>query len=193
MNQLDRIIEVTGRPSAEDIEAINSPFAATMLESLPPSNPRSLADMFPDAPPEALDCLKQLLQFNPNKRITSDKALEHPFVAQFHVPEEEPGCDHEIIIPIPDEVKSSIQEYRNRLYQDVIEHGIEDGADAKAKPGGEIDDGGAKKEKKEKEKKEKKDKTGKDKHKKDRKSTDSKDKKEKKERRDSNAPAVAKP
>jgi mitogen-activated protein kinase 15 len=40
MNQLDRIIEVTGRPSAEDIEAINSPFAATMLESLPPSNPR---------------------------------------------------------------------------------------------------------------------------------------------------------
>jgi len=35
MNQLDRIIEITGRPSAEDIEAINSPFAATMLESLP--------------------------------------------------------------------------------------------------------------------------------------------------------------
>ena len=52
-----------------------------MLESLPPSNPRSLADMFPDATPEALDCLKQLLQFNPNKRITADKSLEHPFVS----------------------------------------------------------------------------------------------------------------
>jgi len=177
MNQLDRIIEVTGRPSAEDIEAINSPFAATMLESLPPSNPRSLADMFPDATPEALDCLKQLLQFNPNKRITAEKALEHPFVAQFHVPEEEPGCDHEIVIPIPDDMKSSIQEYRNRLYQDVIEHGIEDAPDAKAK-GAEADDGGHKKEKKEK--KEKKDKTGK--HKKEKKSSEGKDKKEKKER-----------
>ncbi len=40
MNQLDRIIEVTGRPTSEDIEAIKSPFAANMLESLPPSQPR---------------------------------------------------------------------------------------------------------------------------------------------------------
>jgi hypothetical protein len=72
MNQLDRIIEVTGRPSPEDIEAINSPFAATMLESLPPSNPRSLSDMFPDAAPEALDALRQFLQFNPNKRVTAE-------------------------------------------------------------------------------------------------------------------------
>jgi mitogen-activated protein kinase 15 len=37
MNQLDKIIEATGTPSAEDIEAIDSPFAATMLESLPKS------------------------------------------------------------------------------------------------------------------------------------------------------------
>lgn len=27
MNQLDRILEVTGRPSPEDIEAVQSPFA----------------------------------------------------------------------------------------------------------------------------------------------------------------------
>jgi hypothetical protein len=33
--------QVTGRPSAEDIESIRSPFAANMLESLPPSKPRS--------------------------------------------------------------------------------------------------------------------------------------------------------
>ena len=35
MNQLDKIIEVTGKPSQADIDAIDSPFAATMLESLP--------------------------------------------------------------------------------------------------------------------------------------------------------------
>ena len=32
MNQLDKIMAVTGRPSADDIDAIKSPFAATMLE-----------------------------------------------------------------------------------------------------------------------------------------------------------------
>ncbi|GIQ91008.1 hypothetical protein KIPB_014043, partial [Kipferlia bialata] len=39
MNQLDKIIEVTGRPSPADIASIESPFASTMLESLPPSRP----------------------------------------------------------------------------------------------------------------------------------------------------------
>lgn len=35
MNQLERVVSLTGRPSAEDIGAIRSPFAATMMESLP--------------------------------------------------------------------------------------------------------------------------------------------------------------
>ena len=48
MNQLDRIIEITGTPSPEDIEAIQSPFAATMLDSLTPTEPRNLADVFPN-------------------------------------------------------------------------------------------------------------------------------------------------
>ena len=64
MNQLDRILEVTGRPSAEDIDAIQSPFAATMLDSLPQSDPRPLHHMFPNASPEATDLLSKLLQVN---------------------------------------------------------------------------------------------------------------------------------
>ncbi len=67
MNQLDRIIEITGTPSPEDIEAIQSPFAATMLDSLTPTEPRNLADVFPNASPEALDLLRLTMQFNPEK------------------------------------------------------------------------------------------------------------------------------
>lgn len=98
MNQLDRIIEVTGRPTSEDIEAIKSPFAANMLESLPPSQPRytsslriqsvhlvehmnltmlhthsSLSDIYPTAPDEALSLLRRLLQFSPDKRISAEE------------------------------------------------------------------------------------------------------------------------
>ena len=35
MNQLEKILEVCGKPSAEDVAAIHSSFAETMLSSLP--------------------------------------------------------------------------------------------------------------------------------------------------------------
>jgi len=120
MNQLDRIIEVTGRPSQDDIEAIDSPFAATMLESLPRTQPTRLQEMFPHASEDALDLLKQLLQFNPHKRITTEGSLNHPFVAAFHNEEEELICEKVIKISIDDDHKYSISEYRNVLYQEIL-------------------------------------------------------------------------
>ena len=95
-------MEITGRPSAEDIEAINSPLAQTMLESLPPSKSRRLRDVFPTASDEALDLLKSLLHFNPGKRLTAEQALRHPYVAQFHNSDDEPICTRKIQIPIDD-------------------------------------------------------------------------------------------
>jgi len=42
MNQLIKIIEVTGPPTEDDIEAMKSPFAATMIESLPAATTHAL-------------------------------------------------------------------------------------------------------------------------------------------------------
>jgi len=120
MNQLDRIIDVSGKPSQQDIEAIKSPFASTILENLPPTNPKSLADLFPKASATALDLLKKTLEFNPDKRITADEALKHPYVAQFHNDADEPACDKDIKITIDDDVKFTIADYRNQVYTDIV-------------------------------------------------------------------------
>lgn len=120
MNQLERVIEVTGRPTAEDIEAVKSPYAATMLEQLTSTRPRKLNEMFPSASKEALDLMKCCLQFNPNKRISAKDGLRHPYVVQFHNPEDEWECDRVIKIPIDDNTKLTVQDYRERLYADVL-------------------------------------------------------------------------
>lgn len=120
MNQLDRILEVTGRPSAEDIESIQSPFAGTMLESMrAPDTPR-LEAMFPSASPEALDLMSKLMHFNPDKRISAEEALRHPYCAQFHNPADEPVAASMITIPIDDNTKYTIAEYRDRLYMEIV-------------------------------------------------------------------------
>lgn len=119
LNQLDRVMEVIGRPTQDDIDAIDCPLAATMLESLPPTKPKRLRDIFPTASDDSLDLLKSLLHFNPHKRLTAEQALRHPYVSQFHNPEDEPTCGKKISIPIDDNQKFSIREYRNKLYADI--------------------------------------------------------------------------
>lgn len=119
LNQLDRIMELTGRPSPEDIESVQSSLAVTMLESLPPSRTRSFHSFFPAASDDALDLIRNLLQFNPNKRPTVEQALAHPYVTQFHNIDDEPICPYTIRIPIDDDRKFSIREYREKLYADI--------------------------------------------------------------------------
>ncbi|KAL6063003.1 Mitogen-activated protein kinase [Balamuthia mandrillaris] len=119
MDQLRRIIEVSGMPATSDVEAMGSPFAQTMLESLPEAQLRSLADIYPHAPEDALDLMAKLLDFNPTKRLSAEQACQHPYVVQFRDPDDEPVCEEAIKIPIDDNHKFSISDYRNHLYQDI--------------------------------------------------------------------------
>jgi mitogen-activated protein kinase 15 len=41
---------------------------------------KSLDNLLPNAHEEALDLLRRLLHFNPDKRITAEEGLRHPFV-----------------------------------------------------------------------------------------------------------------
>ena len=91
MNQIERVIQVTNMPSKADIDAVASPFAATMLETLPPLNHRTINETFPSASPDGLDVLHLCLNFNPDKRPSAEQLLKHVFVAEFHNEEEEPN------------------------------------------------------------------------------------------------------
>lgn len=118
MNQLERIITVTGRPSNEDVDSIQSAFASSMLESIDVET-KSLKDMYPKAKSENLDLMKQMLQFNPEKRITAEKSLKHKYVSMFHNPDDEPECKTTIKLYFDDNTKYSISDYRERLYADI--------------------------------------------------------------------------
>ena len=78
---------------------------------------RSFAMLYPNAPIEAIDLMNKLLQFNPQKRISAEKALEHAYVATFHNPEEETVLDSDVIPKLNDNYKCGVDKYRARLYE----------------------------------------------------------------------------
>lgn len=52
-----------------------------------------LEDMLPSSvAPDALDLLKHLLVFNPDKRMTAEEALQHRYVSRWEGPPREVGA-----------------------------------------------------------------------------------------------------
>mmetsp|Transcript_13776 Transcript_13776/g.27476 ORF Transcript_13776/g.27476 Transcript_13776/m.27476 type:complete len:366 (+) Transcript_13776:24-1121(+) len=120
MNQLEKIITVTGPPSKADVESIKSPFAATMLEAIPPTKRVTLPEMFPNADQDAVDLMEKCLVFNPNNRCTAAEALAHPYVAEFHNEADEPDYPNgPIKISLDDNKKLTAADYRDKLYKEI--------------------------------------------------------------------------
>ncbi len=84
-------VQVSGRPNAADVESLQTPYASTMLEAIPPTRPRSLPEALPDCSAECVDMISECVAFSPLKRSNVLAALRHPYVAEFHDPEDEPS------------------------------------------------------------------------------------------------------
>lgn len=121
VHQLELVLEVTGRPSKRDMESVKSKHTATMLQTLAVKPQRSLQSLLPTANPEALDLLSRLLVFNPDKRLSVEDAIRHPYLAAFHNAADEPTLTRPIHISIDDNKRYKISEYRKYLYRKIVE------------------------------------------------------------------------
>ncbi|WRT68130.1 uncharacterized protein IL334_005105 [Kwoniella shivajii] len=93
VDQLNKILNFLGTPTEDTLRRVGSPRAQDYIRSLP-IKPRIRFDtLYPNAQPLALDLLQKLLTFDPQKRIGCEEALEHPYLAVWHDPADEPLCE----------------------------------------------------------------------------------------------------
>ncbi|XP_049607023.1 mitogen-activated protein kinase 15 [Syngnathus scovelli] len=122
INQIERIMGAIPHPCPEDILAVKSEIGSSVIQRILQKPQVLLEDLLQvSAPPDALDLLKGLLVFNPDKRLTAEKALRHPYVARFHNPGKEPSLNYDVILPLDDDVQLSVEQYRNKLYEMIRE------------------------------------------------------------------------
>ena len=119
INQIEKVLELTGKPTIKDVEALESHLASNILSSINSIRRRGFQAFFPNASDEGLDLLRKLLTFNPKERLTVDEAINHVYLKDFKGTENEMKFNGVISVPMNDNKKFTIREYREALYTDL--------------------------------------------------------------------------
>ena len=110
-------------PSKSDIDSIQSDYGHSILKDAVKKieagkltrNP--LENILAGAPKDAVDFVKKILVFNPDKRPSADELLKHEYVSKFSNPAEESSLDYIVSPPLADDIQLSVAEYRDTLYK----------------------------------------------------------------------------
>ncbi|KAL6260367.1 hypothetical protein P5V15_007897 [Pogonomyrmex californicus] len=116
INQVERIMATLPPPTDKDLMSVSAGYGSNLLEKTPNGPRRTLKDLLPEVSEKALDLISNLIVFNPSQRLTAVKALEHPYVADFHRRGNEPERGSSVVPLLSDDVQLSVDEYRNKLY-----------------------------------------------------------------------------
>lgn len=119
LDQLRCIIQITGRPTIEDIQSTGSPIAEVIMADVIQPEPVALSELYPDASAESLDMIRMMLQYNPHRRVQVSQALRHPYVVDFHNPDDEPTHPHIVKLPMRDHHRHSSDYSRKATWEDL--------------------------------------------------------------------------
>uniref|UniRef100_A0A8D0DQ41 mitogen-activated protein kinase n=1 Tax=Salvator merianae TaxID=96440 RepID=A0A8D0DQ41_SALMN len=89
LDQLTEIMKVTGTPTQDFVQKLQSQDAKNYIKSLPKVQKKDFATILKYANPLAVNLLEKMLVLDAEKRITAAEALAHPYFEAIHDPEEE--------------------------------------------------------------------------------------------------------
>lgn len=72
LNQIERVLELLGKPTKDDVDSMESALAKDCLDQINITKKKSFNQFFPNTPEDALDLLRNLLVINPNNRLTAE-------------------------------------------------------------------------------------------------------------------------
>lgn len=89
LEQIHRIVQLTGTPNNSDLEFIKNPSAKKQILRLPKFTKKSFSKIFNGSiNPLLVDLLENMLMFNPNKRYDVKKCLSHPQFKDIYHPDD---------------------------------------------------------------------------------------------------------
>eukprot|EP00828_Plagiopyla_frontata_P027212 TRINITY_DN3539_c0_g1_i4.p4 TRINITY_DN3539_c0_g1~~TRINITY_DN3539_c0_g1_i4.p4 ORF type:complete len:190 (-),score=40.73 TRINITY_DN3539_c0_g1_i4:23-592(-) len=119
ISQIKIILEKLGKPSPENLKFITNQNALKYIESLTNNPPVSVSSFITYENEKALDLLDKMLQIDPSKRITAEKALEHPYLSTFHDPTDEPVFQGSVDFKFETDPKINLKSLRILILEEI--------------------------------------------------------------------------
>ncbi|ENN77478.1 hypothetical protein D910_07354 [Dendroctonus ponderosae] len=118
VNQVERIMATIPTPTIEDINQVCiSGVGSSMIKNASSAAKLPIQSIIGGAAPtDAIALIEELLVFNPHKRLKAAEALSHDYVANFHDLNQETSMPSHVAIPLNDDIRLSVDDYRNTLY-----------------------------------------------------------------------------
>jgi len=129
-HMMQLIVDCLGTPSEESMWFIRSERVRRAIRKLSARKPVELRRLYPHANPQALDLLRRMLVFDPSKRISVVEALAHPYLADYHYPDDEPVAPS--VVEFPFDKMGALS--KGFLQAKMVEEMIAQAADMKDKP-----------------------------------------------------------
>ncbi|CAD8062416.1 unnamed protein product [Paramecium sonneborni] len=116
LNQLEKIVEVLGRPTLDDLNQINAPLADQIFREIQNTRNRNLSSYI-KTQDQIIDFIQKCLTWNPSKRMTVEEAISHSLLNEFRGSEPELTYSDQIKIDLPENFKFDRKKYREILYK----------------------------------------------------------------------------
>lgn len=121
LDQMEIIMATIKEPTEEEIEemmrgTVKATLQAALKASMQTRGP-PIVDIFHTCSLELVDLMERLLLFSPNKRLTAEDALCHPYFEMWRQRNLETVCEAKVRPPLSDSVQLGLEEYRNTIYE----------------------------------------------------------------------------
>uniref|UniRef100_A0A8C9ABG6 Stress-activated protein kinase JNK n=1 Tax=Prolemur simus TaxID=1328070 RepID=A0A8C9ABG6_PROSS len=132
IDQWNKVIEQLGTPSAEFMKKLQ-PTVRNYVENRPKYPGIKFEELFPDwifpseserdkiKTSQARDLLSKMLVIDPDKRISVDEALRHPYITVWYDPTEAEAPPPQIYDAQLEEREHAIEEWKELIYKEVMD------------------------------------------------------------------------